>query len=104
MADAAPLISIVLTTLNSERYLARAVASCLGQTCADLELLIVDGGSTDRTLDIVATITDPRLRLIHQAGNAGKLPGAINLGLAEARGNLLTWAQADCWYEPNAFE
>ena len=104
MADPKPLVSLVLTTLNSERYLARSMASCLGQSHDKLELLIVDGGSTDRTLDIVRAAGDPRIRLIHQPGNAGKLPGAINLGLAEARGDLLTWAQSDCWYEPNALE
>jgi glycosyltransferase involved in cell wall biosynthesis len=104
MTNRQPLVSLVLTTLNSERYLARSIASCLGQTHAELELLIVDGGSSDRTLDIVHATGDPRVRVIHQPGNAGKLPGAINLGLAEARGELLTWSQSDCWYEANALE
>jgi glycosyltransferase involved in cell wall biosynthesis len=98
------LVSIILTTLNSERHVARSIESCLNQTHRDLELLVVDGGSQDGTLETVGQFDDPRLRLIHQPDNAGRLPGAINLGMAAARGELLTWTQADSWYEPHAIE
>jgi glycosyltransferase involved in cell wall biosynthesis len=98
------LASLILTTLNSERFLARSIESCLSQTHRDLELLVVDGGSRDRTLEIVGQYSDPRIRLIHQPDNTGRLPGAINLGLAAARGALITWTQADSWYEPRAIE
>src|SRR5437016_3657116 len=93
--DEQQLVSIVLTTLNGARYLRESIDSCLGQTYRNIELIVVDGGSTDGTLDIVASYYDPRLRLIHQEHNEGKLPGAINLGLADARGELLTWMQDD---------
>lgn len=99
-----PLVTIILTTLNSERSLARSIQSCLDQTHRDLELLIVDGGSTDRTLEIVSSIHDPRIRVVHQQDNTGKLPGAINLGMANARGEFITWTQDDCWFESNAIE
>jgi glycosyltransferase involved in cell wall biosynthesis len=98
------LVTIILTTLNSERFVARSLESCLNQTHSDVEVLVVDGGSQDRTLEIVGSCTDPRIRIIHQEGNAGKLPGAINLGMANARGDLLTWTQDDSWYEPKAIE
>jgi glycosyltransferase involved in cell wall biosynthesis len=98
------LVSIVLTTLNGARYLRESLDSCLGQSYQNIELLLVDGGSTDGTLDIVATYTDPRMRVIHQENNAGKLPGAINLGLTNARGEYLTWMQDDCIYDPRAIE
>lgn len=97
-----PLVSIVLTTLNADKYLRQAVDSCLGQTYSDLELIVVDGGSTDGTLGILASYTDPRVRIIHQEGNAGKLPGAINLGLDQAAGDYLTWMQADSIYVTDA--
>jgi hypothetical protein len=96
------LVTIVLTTLNSERFIARSIASCLAQTYAYFELLIVDGGSNDRTLEIVASYDDPRIRVLHQRDNAGKLPGALNLGMANSRGELITWTQDDSWYEPHA--
>lgn len=97
-----PLVTVILTTLNSGRYVARSVASCLNQTHRDIELLVVDGGSQDGTLDIIARFADPRIRVVHQPDNVGKLPGAINLGMAEARGDYITWTQDDCWYEPHA--
>lgn len=100
--SATPRVSIILTTLNGARYLRESVDSCLGQTERDLELLVVDGGSTDGTLKILDTYADPRLRVIHQVGNTGKLPGAINLGLAQAKGRYLTWMQDDSLYEPTA--
>jgi glycosyltransferase involved in cell wall biosynthesis len=99
-----PLVSIILTTLNSERFLTRSIDSCLEQTYSNLELLVVDGGSTDRTLDIIATYNDPRIRVIHQQDNAGKLPGALNLGMASASGEFITWTQDDCWYVINAIQ
>jgi glycosyltransferase involved in cell wall biosynthesis len=98
------LVSIVLTTLNIARYVRETMDSCLAQTYRNLELIVVDGGSTDGTLDIVAATTDPRVRLVHQPNNAGKLAGAINLGLDNARGEYLTWMQADCTYHPTAIE
>lgn len=99
-----PLISIILTTLNSERFLALSIESCLKQTYSNIELLIVDGGSTDRTIEIVLSYDDPRIRIIHQLDNAGKLPGALNLGMANAKGDFITWTQDDCWYVMDAMQ
>ncbi len=98
------LVTIILTTLNSARYLRQSVESCLHQTYDNLELLVVDGGSTDETLDILQEYNDPRIQIIHQTNNEGKLPGAINRGMAHAHGKYLTWTQDDCWYETNAIE
>lgn len=97
-----PLVTIILTTLNSARYVERSVQSCLAQTYTNLELIIVDGGSTDGTLAVLAAYRDPRIRIIHQQGNQGKLPGALNLGMANANGCYITWTQDDSWYEPDA--
>ena len=98
------LVTIILTTLNSERFVARSIESCLNQTYRNLELLVVDGGSQDRTVEILDLYTDPRVRLIDQPENSGKLPGAINLGMANAAGAFITWTQDDCWYEPHAIQ
>ena len=100
----APLISIVLPTLNSAEFLAGSIESCLGQTHRALELIVVDGGSTDGTLAIVERYlaADPRVRLLHQGANTGQLPGALNLGFAAARGDYFTWTQGDDYFEPDA--
>lgn len=97
-------VTIVLTTLNCDRFLRQAIDSCLNQTYSAIELLVVDGGSKDRTLEIIQSYQDNRMRLIHQAENVGKLPGAINLGLEHAQGDYLTWMQADSIYALNAIE
>lgn len=97
-----PRVSIILTTLNAARFLREAMASILDQTFRDFELIMVDGGSTDDTLNIVASYADPRILVIHQQDNIGKLPGAIDLGLQNSLGNYMTWMQADCRYEPHA--
>ncbi|MGQ9652147.1 MAG: glycosyltransferase [Phycisphaerae bacterium] len=65
-------------------------------------LLVVDGGSQDGTVDTIQGYSDPRLLLIHQPGNSGRLPGAINLGLARATGDYLTWTSDDNVYQPDA--
>ena len=100
----AELVTIILTTLNSERYLARSIESCLNQTYDHFELVVIDGGSHDRTLDIIGSYKDPRISLFHQGDNVGKLPGALNLGMAKSRGEFLTWTQDDSWYDKRAIE
>jgi glycosyltransferase involved in cell wall biosynthesis len=99
----APLISVVLPTLNASRYLEESIQSLLNQTCGDFELIVVDGGSTDGTVALAERIADPRITIIRQAHNRDKLPGALNEGFAAARGEYYTWAQADDWYTPDAF-
>lgn len=99
-----PLVTIILTTLNSAHYVERSVRSCLAQTHTNLELIIVDGGSTDGTLTVLAAFHDPRIRIIHQQSNEGQLPGALNLGMVNAKGCYITWTQDDSWYEPDAIQ
>lgn len=98
------LISIILPTLNGERFVKQSIESCLGQTHGELELIVVDGGSSDRTRDIVSGFSDPRLVLIDQRGNEGRISGALNIGLARMTGSFWTWMQDDSYYAPNALE
>lgn len=97
-------VSIVLPTYNGARYIREALDSTLSQTYANFELIVVDGGSEDRTLEILASYQDPRLCLVHQPANSGRLPGALNLGFQRATGSYLTWMQDDDIYEPGAIE
>ncbi len=97
-----PLVSIVLPTLNGSRYIATSIESCLRQTYPHLEVIVVDGGSSDATLDVVQSFQDKRVRIVTQPANTGRLPGALNLGFASARGELLTWTQDDDYYASDA--
>ena len=99
-------VSIVLPTYNAARFLHECVESCLNQTYKDIELICVDGGSTDGTLEIIHEYMakDPRISLINQPANSGRLPGALNIGFAHSTGAFLTWMQADSLYAPHAIE
>jgi len=98
-----PQVSVVLPVYNSERYLAAAVASILQQTFADFEVLAIDGGSSDRSLDILREFAsrDPRVRVVKQEGKG--LVGALNQGLAMARGEFLARMDADDIAHPERF-
>jgi GT2 family glycosyltransferase len=88
--------------LNGSRFIASSIQSCLAQTFGDFELIVVDGGSTDNTLEIVRSVADARVRIVRQTDNSGRLPGALNRGFAEARGEFFTWTQDDDYYAPEA--
>ncbi len=78
-----PLISIVLPVHNGSQYLAESIQSCLDQTMADWELVVVDDASTDLTPDIVAKFAaaDARIRCVRHQINR-RLPAALNTGFA----------------------
>jgi glycosyltransferase involved in cell wall biosynthesis len=103
--DSRPLVSIVLPTYNGSRYLREAIDSCLAQTYANFELILVDDCSTDATPDIIAEYAgrDPRIRPIRHEVNK-KLPQALNTGHAAARGEYLTWTSDDNRYLPRALQ
>lgn len=85
-------ISVVMAVYNGEATLHPTIHSILGQTERDFELIIVNDGSTDRTLDIVRSYDDPRIRVVSQK-NAG-LTRALVKGCAEATGEYI--ARHDC--------
>lgn len=80
-------ISVIMAVYNGERYLEQALLSVLNQNITDLEFIVVDDGSTDRTRDILATISkkDRRLRVIHQErlGQTASLNHAASLATGE---------------------
>lgn len=97
-----PLVSIVLPTHNGSRFIAASIESCLKQTYPHFELIVVDGGSAGETLAIVTSFGDARIRVVRQEDNRGRLPGALNLGFAQASGTFYTWIQDDDVYMPDA--
>lgn len=96
-----PRVSVVMPAYNVERFIAEAIESVLGQTFADLELIVVDDGSTDATPQLVERFvqTDARVRLIAQA-NSGRPGIARNRGIAAARGAYLTFLDSDDYWYP----
>lgn len=89
----APLFSVVIPTYNRMDELGQALASAFAQSGEDIEILVIDDGSTDGTADALAKVDDARLRVVSQA-NAGTTR-ARNRGVAEARGRYIVWLDSD---------
>lgn len=90
----APRVSVILPTFNRADVLERAIHSVLTQTFHDLEVCIVDDGSTDETPDIVERITDRRIRSIRLPRNTGA-SGARNAGIEATKGEFIAFQDSD---------
>lgn len=97
-----PLISVIVPAYNAERTILDTIRSVQQQTFRDLELIVVDDGSTDRTLELVERVAEPRLRVVSQP-NAG-VSAARNRGIALAAGACLTFLDADDLWMPEKLE
>jgi glycosyltransferase involved in cell wall biosynthesis len=93
-----PSFSIVTPTLNAAPFIAQCIASIRNQGYADVEHVIVDGGSSDSTLDIARQYADTRL--VERPGQ--NQSQAINTGLQLASGEIVAWLNADDCYAPGA--
>lgn len=94
-------ISVIIPVYNTEKYLVRCVDSILNQTYTDLEIILVDDGSTDKSGSICDTYRekDPRIKVIHKE-NAG-LPQARKSGVEAATGQFIYFVDSDDWVEDN---
>src|SRR5207302_7256217 len=88
-----PAVSVLMPVYNGAPWVRDAVASVLAQTAGDLELIVIDDGSTDATRELLAGVKDRRLRVTRQA-RAGLTP-ALNRALAVARAPLVARLDAD---------
>jgi O-antigen biosynthesis protein len=96
-----PAVSVIVPTYNRAALLPRAIDSILRQRFTDFELIIVDDGSDDGTVDLIRRyqVQDPRVRLIRQPSNCG-VGAARNRGLREARADLIAFLDSDDeWFE-----
>lgn len=93
------LVSVIIPVYQGERLILGAVRSALAQTHTDLEVLVVDDGSTDSTLRVLAAIDDPRLRILRQP-NAGTA-AARNRALERARGRYIAFLDSDDRWFPD---
>lgn len=98
-----PLVSIILATYNRAHTIVRAVESVLNQTYKNFELIIIDDGSTDNTLDILKKYDDPRIRIIIHETNKG-VTAAKNSGFNEIRGEWFGTFDSDDELKPYAIE
>jgi glycosyltransferase involved in cell wall biosynthesis len=101
----APRVAVLIGAFDSERTLARAIESILTQTVTDLELIVVDDGSRDGSLEVARAATggDSRARVLALGTNLG-IPGSLNIGLAETSAPAVAFQDADDWSEPFRLE
>ncbi len=97
-----PRVSVVMPVFNGEKFLGQAIESILHQTYTDFELLIINDGSTDSSLDIAQAYTDPRVRIINNDRNRG-LINTLNLGLGLAQGGYIARMDSDDLASPGRF-
>lgn len=99
-----PKISVIVPVYNAQAYLEACIRSILGQTWSDLELLLVDDGSTDTSPQICDTFAaqDARVRVIHQS-NSGAA-AARNRGIQEASGEFIAFVDSDDYIDPDMYD
>jgi glycosyltransferase involved in cell wall biosynthesis len=100
-----PLVSVLIGAYNNASTLGRAARSMLDQTVRELELVIVNDGSSDSTAEVAAAIatTDPRARVMTMPANVG-IARSLNAGIEAARGPNVAVMDADDWSEPGRLE
>lgn len=100
-----PLISVIMPCYNAATFVAESVASVFGQSHGNVELIVVDDGSSDGSERLLAELErthEGRMRLFH-ASRIGPYP-ARNLALSHARGDYVAFLDADDWWSPDALE
>lgn len=96
------MISIVIPLYNKENYIRKCILSVLAQTYTNFEVVVVNDGSTDKSVEIVKSIEDNRIRIINQKN--GGPSSARNTGVREAQGEWIVFLDADDLFLPYALE
>ena len=99
-----PLISVIMPCYNAAAYLEEAVGSVFSQTIKDVELIVIDDGSTDQSLNILASLkkVHPQILILEQE-NRGPYP-ARNRGLEQARGEYIAFLDSDDYWAKDCLE
>jgi glycosyltransferase involved in cell wall biosynthesis len=95
-------ISIITPSFNQGKYLEQTIDSVLSQNYPDLEYLIIDGGSTDNSVEIIKKHEKYLTYWVSEKDNGQS--HAINKGLKMANGEIVNWINSDDWYNPNALQ
>jgi len=97
-----PTISVIIPAYNVEQWISQSIKSVQQQTFSDLEIIVIDDGSTDKTLEIIKGIKDPRLTVLSYE-HAG-VSVARNIGLAKSRSDFEAFLDADDLWTPDSVE
>lgn len=97
-----PLVSIIIPVYNSSKWLTQTIESAIDQTWSDIEIIIVDDGSTDNSLAIAKRFESKSIRVIHQENRGGS--AARNSGFAESKGEYIQYLDSDDIIHPRKIE
>ena len=99
-----PLLTVIVPVYNNEKYLSECIDSILAQTYADLEILLIDDGSKDRSAEICDEYmkTDSRIHCIHKKNEGACY--ARKDGVLAASGEYVTFVDSDDWIDPNMYQ
>lgn len=99
-----PTVSVIVPVYNVEKYLARCVDSITSQTYENLDIILVDDGSTDNSGRICGEYAkkDTRIRVIHQKNKGAS--AARNCGITAASGNYIGFIDSDDWIDKDMYE
>lgn len=98
-----PEVSIIIPAYNSEKYIGKAINSILNQTYTNFEAIVIDDASRDRTLKIVTSFRDRRIKIIKNRFNLGA-SAARNRALNQAKGKWIALLDSDDWYASTRLE
>jgi len=98
-----PKVTVFIPVYNREQYVGEAIESILAQTFSDLEILLVDDGSTDHSVEKIRSFSDKRIRLVCNEGNLG-IPKTRNKGVELARGQYIAMLDSDDRAYPERLE
>lgn len=98
-----PEVSVIILAYNTEEYIAKSIKSALEQTQKNIELIIVDDGSKDKTLEIINSFSDKRIQVLVNKENRGQ-NFSTNLAIHQAQGNWITRLDSDDWYAVDRLE
>jgi glycosyltransferase involved in cell wall biosynthesis len=96
------LVSVIIPAYNAENYIYDCISSVIHQSYRDLEIIVVNDGSTDRTQEILDSINDPRLIIIHQKNNG--CSASKNRALKISNGNYIQYLDADDYLSSDKIE
>ncbi|MCB1305747.1 MAG: glycosyltransferase family 2 protein, partial [Leptospiraceae bacterium] len=97
------LVSVIIPTYNRGHIVEQAIESVLNQTYSQLELLVVDDGSSDNTRNVIQKIQDERVQFIERSQNGGQ-NAALNTGLEHAEGQFIAFLDSDDLWKPEFLE
>lgn len=101
--NAVPTVSVLVKSYNHARYVRQTIESVLAQSFQDFEIVVTDDGSTDGTLDVLRSFTDPRIQLAALPQNQG-ISAAMNATIARARGRYLAILNSDDFALPDRLQ